>query len=116
MRLPMKSLSYANGDPMAKENPQISPPVFDAFAVIVAAAVPRNLLERMKAGNMKVSCVVFDQVTASGLTAGDPISVPARDLLPEEAIAVVQRAMSEGTVAVTVAFNPVKPVAKLQRV
>lgn len=102
---------------MQKENgPQIQLAKVDAFAVIVSAQVPLHLLERMKAGNLKPAFVVFEQATKSGLTAGEPVHVPVRDLLPEEAIAVIQRAMGEGQVEVSVAFNPAKQVARVHRI
>jgi len=96
--------------------PDITPAHFDAFAVVVAANVPSAYLERMKAGNLKPAALVFELVTKSGLTAGEPVTAPVRDLLPEEAIAVMQRAMAEGTVQVSVAFQPVRGGAKVHRV
>lgn len=93
----------------------IRPAAFDAFAVVVAANVPAAFLDRMKAGHLKPSCVVFEQTTEAGLTAGKPVSAPVRDLLPEEAIAVIQRALSEGTVEFAVALNPSHRKARVQR-
>lgn len=51
----------------------IAPPI-DAFAVVVAANVPPRFIAQMKAGKLKPSALLFEQVGDFGLTAGDPIT------------------------------------------
>lgn len=99
-----------NGNPAAQSG---------ALGVVVAATIPPALAERFKAGNLRPVAVIFRQQTSDGIEAGLPVELPARPLLPVEVVAGMQRALSDGSVTVNVAFEipeqqPQRP--RIQRV
>lgn len=99
----------------ADQGPNALPPA-DAFAVVVAANVPPRFMQAMKEGKVKPVMLVFEQVGKHGLTAGEPMTAPVRDLLPEEVVVVMQRAMQQGKVSVSVEFTVPERKALVQRV
>ena|SRR5579859_618776 len=112
-----KRISFNSGDEMpdSNGNPNALPDV-DAFAVVVAANVPPRYMAQMKAGKLRPLALIFEQVGDYALTAGEPVTAPVRDLLPEEAIAVMQRAMATNKVSISVTFEPTERKALVQRV